>query len=159
MKLLKNLTKYEKIYICIFLGSLIAGIINGVIDTDYFLCCEESIGVPDEGTSALKIFQNNFILSVTEMFTAGLSGLYFNFHTFSIASSYLNSQNALYTLIFIIILGSLELIGSVLMSLIGITFIERKVFKIKTKLKYNVLFFLATALIFIGAVIEYVLIS
>jgi len=154
---LKKLNKLEKIYILIFLGSLLAGIINGAIDKSYFTCCEDAIGVPPEGTSVLKIFQSNFILSITEMLTAGLASLYYNFHTFSITSSYLISQNALYAIIIILLIGSFELLGSLLMALIGISFVE-KLFKIKTKLNWTLLFY-GVALIFIGAVVEYLLLK
>lgn len=156
MKILRRLTKFEKIYIILFIGSLAAGIVNGVINIDYFKCCEDAIGVPEEGTSALKIFRSNFLLSLTELFTAGISSLYYNFHTFSLTSSYLSSQNALYTLPIILLIGSLELIGSLFMGLTGVSFVERVV-KIKSRLDYKVLFFLGTALIFVGAIIEYLL--
>lgn len=156
MKILRKLTKFEKIYIILFIGSLTAGIVNGVINIDYFKCCEDAIGVPEEGTSALKIFRSNFLLSLTELLTAGISSLYYNFHTFSLTSSYLSSQNALYTLPIILLIGSLELIGSLFMALTGVSFVERLV-KIKSRLDYKVLFFLGTALIFIGAIIEYLL--
>lgn len=154
---LKHLTKFEKIFISLFIGSLVAGIINGLVNLNYFKCCEEFIGVPAEGTSVLKIFQSNFILSLTELVTAGLSSLYYNFHTFSITSSYLNSQSALYALPIILLIGSLELLGSLLMALIGFSFVEKKLFKIKSKLGYRKLFLYGTTLIFIGAMIEYLL--
>ncbi len=157
MKLLRNLTKFEKIYTVLFIASLVAGTINGVLNRQYFTCCEDAIGVPPEGTSVLKIFSNNFLISLTELVTAGATSLYYNFHTFSIASSYLLSQNAFYMIVIILAMGSFELVGSVLMALIGVTFIEQKVFKIKSKLRYSTLFFAGTALIFVGAVIEYTL--
>lgn len=156
---IKNLNKFEKFYTVLFIGSLVAGIINGIINVDYFKCCEDAIGVPEEGTSALKIFRSNFLLSLTELFTAGLSSLYYNFHTFSLTSSYLNSQDALYTLPIILLIGGLELSGSLLMALTGLSFIEQKLFKIKSKLKYKILFFYGVALIFIGAIVEYSLLK
>ena len=156
MKILRKLTKLEKIYIILFLGSLVAGVVNGTIDIDYFKCCEDAIGVPEEGTSVLKIFRSNFLLSLTELLTAGIFSLYYNFHTFSLTSSYLISQNALYTLPIILLIGSLELVGSLLMALTGFSFVER-LLKIKSKLDYKILFFYGAALIFVGAVIEYLL--
>ncbi len=156
MKFLRKLTKFEKIYIVLFIGSLIAGVVNGIIDIDYFACCEESIGVPEEGTSILKIFKSNFLLSLTEMFTAGLSSLYYNFHTFSLTASYLNSQNSLYTLPIIFLVGLFELAGSLFIALTGLIFVE-KFFRIKSKFNYKPMFFYGVALIFVGAVIEYTL--
>lgn len=154
---LRKLNKFEKIYIVLFIGSLLAGIINGIINVDYFKCCEDAIGIPEGGTSALKIFTSNLILSLTELLTAGMSSLYYNFHTFSLTSSYLVSQSALYILPIILLIGSLELVGSLLMALMGFSFVERKLFKIKSKLDYMTLFFYGVTLIFIGAVIEYLL--
>ena len=151
--------KLEKIYINHFVGSLTLGIINGVINVNYFKCCEDAIGIPEGGTDTLKIFTSNFLLSLTELFTAGISSLYFNFHTFSLTSSYLVSQSALYTLPIILLIGSLELVVSLLMALTGISFIERKLFKIRTKLEYKILFFYGVALIFTGAAVEYLLLK
>ncbi len=162
MKLLgsvEKLNKFEKIYIILFFGSLAIGIINGTINKEYFTCCEDAIGVPEEGTSALKIFRSNFLLSLTELFTAGLSSLYYNFHTFSVTSSYLISQNALYNIPIILLIGSFELVGSIFMALTGISFIERTIFKIKSNLDYRTLFLYGTTLIFVGAVIEYMLLT
>jgi hypothetical protein len=158
-RLLKQLNKFEKIYIMIFFGSILAGIVNGAIDENYFVCCEDSIGVPEEGTSALKIFTSNFLLSLTELFTAGISSVYYNFHTFSITSSYLISQDALYMIVIILLVGSLELVGSLIMALAGFGFVERKLFRLRSKLDYKLLFLYGTALIFSGAVLEYVLLK
>ena len=156
---LKNLNKYEKIYAVVFLASIITGIINGLINLDYYKCCEESIGVPKGGTSVLKIFSGNFFLSLTELLTAGLTSIYFNFHTFSLTSSYLSSQGIIYMLPIILLIGFLELLGSVFMGLVGFTFIERKLFKLKSKLNYTTLFLFGVAFIFIGAVIEFLLLK
>ena len=153
----KKLNKLEKLYTVLFAGSLVAGIINGMVNVNYFTCCEDSIGVPEDGTSILKIFRSNFILSLTELFTAGISSLYYNFHTFSITSSYLLSQKALYTLPIILLVGGLELIGSLLMALTGFSFAER-LFKIKSKISYSMIFY-GVALIFLGAVVEYILLK
>lgn len=157
MDFIRNLNKFEKIYIILFIGSLVAGLINGVMKVEYFKCCEDAIGVPEEGTSILKIFTSNFLVSLTEMLTAGISSLYYNFHTFSLTSSYLNSQNALYTLPIIFLIGGSELVGSLFMALIGLSFVEQKIFRIKSKLDYRTLFLYGTSLIFLGAVIEYLL--
>lgn len=154
----KKLNKFEKIYTILFLGSLATGLINGMVNVEYFKCCEDAIGIPEEGTSALKIFTSNFMLSLTEMFTVGITSLYYNFHTFSLTSSYLASQGAIYTIPIILLIGSLELIGSLFMALTGINFVERR-FKIKSKLNYTTLFFFGAAFIFVGAVIEYLLLK
>ncbi len=156
---IRELNKFEKIYIFLFLGSIVGGIVNGIISSDYFTCCEDSIGIPKEGTDALKIFRSNFLLSLTELFTAGLSSLYYNFHTFSITSSYLNSQGSLYTFPIIFLIGSFELAGSLLMALTGFSFVERKLFNIKSKFEYKSLFFYGVALIFIGAAVEYMILK
>ena len=155
---IKKLNKFEKIYIVVFVGSLLLGIINGIVNVNYFKCCEDALGVPEEGTSALKIFRSNFLLSLTELFTAGIASFYYNFHSLSLTSSYLAYQRVLYTLPIILLIGSLELIGSLFMALIGLSFVER-LFKIKSKLDYKILFFYGTALIFVGAVIEYLLLK
>ncbi len=156
---LKRFNKFELGYISVFIFSLLAGIFYGLIDKDYFQCCEDAIGVPEGGTSVLKIFAANFFISLTELITAGLSSLYFNFHTFSITSSYLASQKALFTLPIILAIGSFELVGSLLMALTGFSFLERKIFKIKSKSDYKILFFSGITLIFIGAVVEYLLLK
>ena len=156
---IRKLNKFERIYITLFIGSLVLGIVNGIINVGYFKCCEDSIGIPEEGTSVLKIFKSNFLLSLTELFTAGLSSLYYNFHTLSLTSSYLISQSAMYTLPIILLIGSFELVGSLFMALTGFSFIEQKLFRIKSKLNYKIMFFYGVALIFVGAVIEYLLLK
>jgi len=157
--ILKTFNNFEKIYIVVFIISLLAGIGYGLIDKDYFTCCEDSIGVPEGGTNPMKIFSSNYFISLTEMITAGLSSLYFNFHTFSITSSYLNSQGTLFTLPIILAIAFFELTGSLFLALTGLSFVEKKLFKIKSQLKPKELFFYGTALIFIGAVVEYALLS
>lgn len=157
LKTIKNLTKFEKIYIIIFIASILAGMAYGLVDRDYFKCCENSIGVPKEGTSPMKIFTSNYFLSLTEMLTAGLSSLYFNFHTFSITSSYLNSNGEMLTLPIILFIGIFELTGGLLLALAGFGFVERKLLKIKSRLKFWQPFLLGTALIFIGAIFEYMI--
>ena len=154
---LKKLNKFEKIYIVLFIGSIIIGIANGLMNLDYFKCCEDSIGIPAEGTNVLKIFSSNFLLSLTELLTLGISSLYYNFHTFSITASYLTFRGTIYILPIILLIGGLELAGSLFMGLTGFSFVERKLFKIKSKLDYRTLFFYGVALIFIGAVVEYLL--
>ncbi len=156
---LRNLNKFERIFIVAFTGSIVAGIINGMVDTSYFQCCEDAIGIPEEGTSVLKIFTSNFMLSLTELFTMGISSLYYNFHTFSVTTSYLSSQGALYMLLIILLIGSFELVGSLCMALTGFGFVEKKLFKIKSKIDYKTLFFYGVSLIFIGAAIEYLLLK
>lgn len=154
---IKNFNKFEIGYIIIFVISLLAGMSYGLIDKDYFTCCEDVIGVPEEGTSIMRIFSSNYFLSLTEMITAGISSLYFNFHTFSITSSYLNSQDTLFMFPIILVIAVFELIGSLFLALTGFSFVEKKLFKIKSQLEFKQLFFLGTAFIFIGAVVEYLL--
>ncbi|MFH0890309.1 MAG: hypothetical protein V1836_04205 [Candidatus Aenigmatarchaeota archaeon] len=155
---LKKLNKLEKSYIILFALSLLAGILYGLLDKDYFKCCENVIGVPQEGTSTLKIFTGNYLLSLTELFTAGLSSLYFNFHTFSVTSSYLSSRQELFALPVVFFIGVFELAGGLFLALTGLIFAE-KLLKIKSKLKPKELFLYGTALIFFGAVVEYLLLS
>lgn len=156
---IRKLSKFEKIYIGIFIISALAGIVYGLFDKDYFKCCEEFIGVPEGGTNPIKIFTSNYFLALTELITAGISSLYYNFHTFSIISSYLNSQGGLLTLPIILFISSFELIGSLFLALAGISFVETRIFKIKSKLEFLSMFLAGTSLIFVGAVIEYLLLT
>ena len=153
-----KLNKLEKYYAALFVISLFAGIIYGVIDKEYFKCCRDAIGVPKGGTSVLKIFAGNYFLSSVELLTAGLFSLYFNFHTFSVTSSYLNSQGWLLALPVILFIGIFELAGGLFFGLAGIRVAEN-LLKIKSQLKPKELFIYGTGLIFIGAVVEYLLIS
>ncbi|MBI2543574.1 MAG: hypothetical protein HYW24_05320 [Candidatus Aenigmarchaeota archaeon] len=153
-----KLNNFEIAYAVVFILSIIIGIGYGLIDKEYYKCCEDFIGVPEEGTSPMKIFSSNYLISMTELATAGLSSLYFNFKTFSVTSSYLNSQGELFVLPVIMIIGIFELVGSLCLALAGFSFVERMV-KIKSRLKFAQLFLLGTALIFIGAVVEYLLIT
>lgn len=159
MKFLKLLTKIEKIYIILFIASLFAGVAYGLIKTDYYKCCEDVIGIPPEGTNPIKIFTSNYLLSLSELVTAGLSSFYFNFHTFSVTSSYLNSQGGLFTLPVILFIGVFELIGSLFLALTGLSFVERKFLKIKSNLKFLEMFLFGTSFIFVGAIIEYLLLQ
>ena len=86
---IRTLNKFEKFYIILFTCSILVGITYGLINQDYFKCCEDAIGVPEEGTSRIKIFTSNYLLSLTELITAGVSRLYYNFPTFSVTASYL----------------------------------------------------------------------
>ena len=92
MDFIRNLNKFEKLYIVLFIGSILVGIAYGLVNKDYFKCCEDAIGIPEEGTNPIKIFTSNYLLSLTELITAGISSLYYNFHTFSVTSSFLNAQ-------------------------------------------------------------------
>ncbi len=157
--ILKNFNKLEKSYTILFALSLFTGILYGMVDKDYFKCCENAIGVPKGGTSTLKIFTGSYFLSLTELFTAGLSSLYFNFHTFSVTSSYLSSRQELFALPVILFVGIFELAGGLLFGLVGLALAEKKLFKIKSKLKPKELFLYGTSLIFVGAVFEYLLVT
>ncbi|MBI2545020.1 MAG: hypothetical protein HYW22_00255 [Candidatus Aenigmarchaeota archaeon] len=139
--------------------SILAGLSFGFIDKTYYKCCEDSIGIQLGGTNLIKIFADNYLISISELITIGISNLYFNFHTFSVASSYLNAQGTLYVLPIIFIVGIFELVGALCMGLVGFVFIEKKLLKIKSKLDSELLFFYGTGLIFLGAVIEYLLIQ
>lgn len=158
-KFVKKFTKLEKWFAILFIASIGAGVVYGLVDPSYYLCCEEYLGVPKEGSSPIEIFSNNYFLGLIEMFTAGLFGIYLNFHTFSTASSYLYTNGQLIGLPILVVIGFLELAGSLLLGLVGISFVERTLLKIKSKLDWKQLFFLATILIFLGAIIEYFLIT
>jgi hypothetical protein len=149
-----KLNKYEKIYTVLFVASIVAGTINGAVNLDYYMCCEDSLK-PPESFTPFTFFSANYALSLGEMVTGGIASLYINFHTFSITSSYLASQNILYAMPVLFIHGTLELAGGLLLALVGFSFVERKIFKLKSKLKYDRLFVYGTALIFIGSVVEY----
>ena len=160
MKLFEiKLVKLEKIYVSLFVLSIIIGLLYGFYDKNYFKCCDDSIGVPEGGTSPIIIFTGNYLISLSELITLGISSLYFNFHTFSVASSYLNSQGTLFILPIIFVVGIFELVGALLMGLTGFVFVEKKLLKIKSKLDSEILFFCGTGLIFIGAIVEYLLIQ
>ncbi len=158
-KMTKKLTALEKWYSTAFFMFIVAGIGYGIVDREYYLCCEDFVGVPEEGTSPMEIFSNNYFLGIAEMLTAGLFSLYLNFHTFAVSSSYLYANGQLIALPIIFLIGILELAGSLLLGLVGISFVERKLLKIKSKLDWKHLFFIGTVFIFLGAIIEYFLIS
>ncbi len=153
-----GMNRLEKCYSLLFALSLLVGIAYGLADRNYFKCCEGSIGIPEEGTSVLKIFSGNYILSLTEFLTAGLSSIYFNFHTLSVTSSYLNSTGRLFTLPLILFIALFELCGSLLIALSGLHILER-LLGAQSRLKPKELFVYGTALIFIGAVVEYLILA
>ncbi|MFH1105667.1 MAG: hypothetical protein V1731_00435 [Candidatus Aenigmatarchaeota archaeon] len=153
-----GMNRLEKCYSLLFAFSLLAGIAYGLFDNDYFKCCEGSIGVPEEGTSVLRIFSGNYLLSLSEFFTVGLSSIYFNFHTLSVTSSYLNSTGSLVTLPIILFIAFFELCGSLLIALSGLSILER-LFGAQSKLKPKELFVYGTALVFVGAIVEYLILA
>lgn len=152
------MNRLEKCYSLLFALSLLAGIAYGLSDKDYFECCKESIGIPEEGASMLKIFSGNYILSLTEFLTAGLSSIYFNFHTLSVTSSYLNSTGRLAALPLIVFIAVFELCGSLLIALSGINILER-LLGVRSALKPKELFVYGTALVFVGAAWEYLILA
>lgn len=159
MKLRVNigkLNRVEKIYIFLFILSIITGVVNGVLNKTYFQDYESSLDL-SPGETGLTIFFKNFILSAVNLVTAGLSNFYFVFITFSISASYLYSQGILLALPLLFIHGSFELIGTMFFGLIGLNFFERKILKFKSRLKIKKLLIYGLILLAIGATIEYFL--
>lgn len=145
--------KIENIYICIFVFSIIAGMIYGVVNKDYYKCCESALDI-EEGDNAGTIFVSNFLLAGTNLVTAGISSFYLNFHTFSITSSFLYSQGILFALAFLFSYGFFEFFGVMLFGLAGLSLFEKKILRKNSFLKDCHLVAYGTALLLVGAVIE-----
>ena len=152
-KLIGKTNKSENIFIKLFIISIIVGIVYGVVDQNYYKCCESDLDV-QEGENVLTIFSSNLLLSRIEYLTAGISSIYINFNTFATASSYLHFQNALYVLPFLFIHGFPELLGALLFSLAGLSLLERKFLKRKSNLKWFTLLKYGTVFLIIAAAIE-----
>lgn len=148
--------KIEKIYAILFVSSIFAGIIYGVINPEYFIPYEQAGRLDlQEGENNLTIFYKNFLVSAIDLVTAGIPSFYFNFVSFSTAASYLYSKGILYALVFVLLVfGILELLGSMLFGLIGLNFAQR-IFKVKSNLNVKRLFIFGAILLFLASAIEY----
>jgi len=151
-----KLNKVEKTYIILFVFSILAGILYGVINKNYFKSYESALEFA-EGETSMTIFAKNFILSAINLITAGVTSFYFNFTTFSIASSYLYSSGMIFALPLLFIHGSFEMLGSMFFGLVGLNLLEKKIIKLRSRLKTEEVFWFGVILLFVGAVIEYLL--
>lgn len=154
-KIIGKTNEIEDIYIYVFIISILVGISYGIFNKDYYKCCETALNMTEKDNVA-TIFFSNFFLAATNLITVGVSILYFNFHTFSITSSYLNSQGTLLTLPFLFIHGFFEMFGVMLFGLTGLSLFEKKILRKKSLLKglrllsYGMIFLLIGAFIEIG---------
>jgi hypothetical protein len=154
LKIIGRINKTETIYIYLFILSILLGIFHGLVNKNYYKCCESSLEMTEKD-NIITIFISNFFLSITNLITAGASSLYLNFHTFSITSSFLNSQNSLIALPFMFTYGFFEMFGVLLFGLAGLSFFEvilrRKTFIKKANLLiYGIIFLLIGATLEIG---------
>lgn len=149
--------RVEKIYCLIFLLSILSGILYGAIDQSYYKCCEDTLSL-QPGQNNFTIFAQNFLLAGTALVTAGFSSFYFLFTTFAITSSSMISNGEAWGIVFIILLGSLEIIGVFLFGVSGFAVFERKILKIKSTLILKKIVLIATILIFVSAIFEYLIV-
>jgi hypothetical protein len=149
--------KIERIYLLIFILSIASGIVYGIIDSNYYKCCEDTLSL-QPGQNEFSIFLQNFELAVIALITAGFSSFYFLFTTFAISSSSFFSSGQLIGVIFLLLLGSLELIGVFLFGVTGFSIFETRILKIKSKIKIKGTLLIATILLFVSAVMEYFLV-
>ncbi len=152
-KIIGKTNKIEKIYIYIFLASIVAGIIYGALDTNYHKSYQESLEL-QPGENSATIFFSNFVLSAANLVTAGIASLYFNFNTFAIISSFLASQGTLFGLPLFFPVAFFEFFGVMLFGLSGLSLVERKIFKRKSALKIWSLLKYGMVLLVFGALIE-----
>jgi len=152
-----SFNKIEKIYLLIFVLSIASGIFYGIIKPDFYKCCEDTLSL-QPGQNEFSIFFRNFGLAFIALITGGFSSFLFLFTTFAISSSSFFSSGTLYGIIFLLLLGSLELIGVFLFGVSGFSLFETRIFKIKSKIKIKGTLFIATILLFISAVVEYLLV-
>lgn len=154
-KQIGSFNRIEKIYALIFVLSIASGIIYGtVFDRNYYKCCESTLSL-QPGQNNFTIFSNNFLLASIALITAGFSSFYFLFVTFAISASSFAANGELLGIAFLLLLGSLELVGVFLFGLAGFFVFERKILKIKSKLIAEKLVLIATVLIFISSIFEY----
>lgn len=152
-RILGKTNKIENIYIYIFIFSILLGIVYGIFDKNYYKCCETSLAMT-ENDNVLTIFFSNFFLAAINLITAGISILFINFHTFSITSSYLNSQGTLFALPFLFIHGFFEMFGVLLFGLTGLSLFEKKILRRKSLLKWSRLLGYGAIFLLLGAFIE-----
>jgi len=147
----------EKIYLLIFVLSIAAGILYGFVNTNFYKCCENTLSL-QPGEDNFTIFSSNLVLAALSFFTAGFSAFYFIFITFAISSSSMFSSGEALGIVFLILFGSLELLGVFLFGLSGFVIFERKILKTKSSLILKRIVLVATALIFFSAIFEYLII-
>lgn len=156
-KQIGSFNKIEKIYLLIFVLSIAGGIIYGIIDSNYYKCCEDTLSL-QPGQNEFSIFIQNFELAIIALITAGFSSFYFLFTTFAISSSSFFSSGQFIGVVFLLILGSLELTGVFLFGITGFSIFETRILKIKSKIKIKGMLLIATILLFVSAVVEYLLV-
>lgn len=152
-----SFNKIEKIYFMVFILSIVGGILYGIIDSNYYKCCEETLSL-QPGQNELTIFLGNFGIALIALITGGFSSFYFLFTTFAISSSSLFSSGEFIEIVFLLMLGSLELTGVFLFGVSGFSFFETKILKMKSKIKLKRALLIATILLFVSAVFEYLLV-
>ena len=147
--------KFENFYVILFVLSIFAGMIYGVANAGYYQPFEERGALElQEGENNFTIFYRNFLLSLIDLVTAGLAGIYFTFQTFAVSASYFYSQGIIFALFFLYVYGAFELLGALVFGLVGFSFAER-IFRVKSKLKVKNLFLLGVLLMFLASIIEY----
>lgn len=156
-KQIGNFNRTETIYLLVFVLSIIAGIAYGIINQNFYKCCEDTLSL-QPGQNEFTIFERNFGLAFIALITGGFSAFYILFITFAISSSSLLANGEIFAIIFILILGSLELTGVFLFGISGFVVLERKILKAKSNLKIKKIILIGIILLFISAVIEYFLV-
>lgn len=152
-KMVGKTNEIEKIYVYIFILSILSGMVYGIANKDYYKCCETVLDM-QEGDNAGTIFISNLFLSVTNLITAGVSSIFINFHTFSITSSFFYTQGTLFALPFLFVHGSFEIFGVMLFGLNGLSLFQKKILKRKSSLKNLYLLAYGTIFLLIGSLIE-----
>src|SRR3990172_1973045 len=119
--------KLEKIYVALFFLSIAAGMIYGIFNADYYKPLEEAGRLDlQKGENNFTIFYRNFLISLLDVVTAGVVGLYSNFITFSAISSFFYSKGMLWAILLVFFTyGIFELLGALVFGLIGVNFAQR----------------------------------
>ena len=158
----KKFNKIERIYIALFLISILGGIIYGIINPDYYIPAEEAGDLDlQEGENNFTIFYRNFFVSALDLVTVGLTSFFANFITFATVSSFLHSEGVLFAMIFMLPFGIFEFGGSLLFGLVGVGLAEKalgRFFKVKTKMNLKIILLVGAILLFVASIIEYGLI-
>ena len=148
-KKIKMFNKWEKIYAILFMLTIALGIIYGFANTNYYKTQEIN-----DANSFLDIFLWNSRIGLMVFFTAGALKFVTNIFTFAYVSSAITTANVPIFWVFLLIHGIPEMLAFFFFGISGIAFFE-KIFKIQTNVSIKRFLFLAFALLFVAAILEW----
>jgi hypothetical protein len=143
-----------------FLLSMIIGTVYGFFDPILY---NVFAGDLPKSHSVVEIALHNLRVDVLSLLTGGLFGFVSNFLTFSLIGGLFGARH---TSIFVVVVvfaivfgtyGTLEMAGHLCFGLVGFTFLHRMIWKKKTRLRRLNILALGSALIFVAALVEWLL--